>query len=172
MVQLGKLDDVVRRHHEAKVRVASGLRTYREIVPQKVNDRDGEIGYLLRFFPQTTELGEKIAKALKAEGVGCSFRGGQGRPDWHQYSYMYPVILKAPMAAGCSPLTDPRYVERGGSAEYHRGDCPVADDLYNRNVMVSVDQWWSPEDTGDVARAINKVLSAYCTEDPQAAAWV
>ncbi len=171
LVQLGKLDDVVRRYHDVKTRIVRQLKPCRQVVPQKVNDADGQIGYLLRFFPQTTELGGKIVAALKAEGVSCGTRGAKGNPDWHQYSYMFPVVLKAPMAAGASPFTDPRYTKAGGKAEYHRGGCPVADDLYDRCVAVYLDQWCSSADCDNIAKAINKVLTAYCTPDPAAAMW-
>ncbi|MBN2582505.1 MAG: DegT/DnrJ/EryC1/StrS family aminotransferase [Planctomycetes bacterium] len=171
VVQLGKLNDVVRRYREARNQVVGALKTYREIAPQKVNDAEGQVGYMLRFYPETIALGEKIVAALKAEGVSCAMRGDKAGPDWHQYSDMFPVVLKSPMAAGASPLTDPRYVERGGGVDYRRGDCPVADDLYNRAVMVHLDQWYSAEDCACVAAAMNKVLSAYCTEDPKAAQW-
>jgi dTDP-4-amino-4,6-dideoxygalactose transaminase len=171
LVQLGKLDDVVRRFHEVKTRIVKQLKPCRQIVPQKVNDVDGQVGYLLRFFPQTTELGAKIVAALKAEGVSAGMRGSKGGPDWHHYSYMFPVVLKAPMAAGASPFTDPRYTAAGGKAEYHRGDCPVADDLYDRCVAISLNQWCSPADCDNIAKAINKVIEAYCTPDPAAAKW-
>jgi len=172
VVQLGKLADFVRRHHDVKYRILRRLKPCREIVPQKVNDPEGEVGYFLRFFPRTVELGEKIVAALRAEGIGCSMRGDKAGPDWHQYSDMFPIILKAPPAGGCSPFTDPRYVERGGAAEYKRGDCPVADDLYNRNIIVPLNQWYSAQDCEHVADGINKVLSAYCTPDAEAAPWL
>jgi len=171
VVQLGKLADVVRRYHDVKYRVLPLLKTFREIVPQKVNDPAGEVGYVLRFYPETDELGAKIIAALRAEGVGCSFRGAAAGPDWHQYADMFPITTKTPPSADASPFTDPRYLERGGQVEYRRGDCPVADDLHNRNVIVPLDQWYSPEDCRNVAEAINKVLSAYCTPDPDAAPW-
>jgi 8-amino-3,8-dideoxy-alpha-D-manno-octulosonate transaminase len=171
-VQLAKLDDVVRRFHDVKMRIVGGLKTYREIVPQKMNDLAGEVGYLLRFFPQTAELGEKIVAALKAEGVGAGMRGGKGSPDWHQYSYMFPIVLQSPAAAGASPFTDPRYLAKGGKVEYKRGDCPVADDLYDRCVQIHLDQWCSPQDCDNIALAISKVLSAYCTADPAATKWM
>jgi 8-amino-3,8-dideoxy-alpha-D-manno-octulosonate transaminase len=171
-VQLAKLDDVVRRFHNVKMRVLKGLKTYREIVPQKMNDVDGEVGYLLRFYPATAELGEKIAAALKAEGVGAGLRGKKGSPDWHQYSHMFPIVLKTPAAAGASPFTDPRYLAKGGAQiEYHRGDCPVADDLYDRCVQIHLDQWCSQEDCDNIAKAMNKVFGAYCTEDAVATKW-
>ncbi len=171
LVQLGKMDALARRHHDVKARITRQLKTYRQIVPQKANDPDGEIGYLLRFFPQSPELGEKIAAALKAEGVSANTRGAKGRPDWHLYSHMFPITLQTPMAAGASPFTDPRYTSRGGSVAYAYGDCPVADDLYNRAVAIGLDQWCSPEDCDAIARAINKVLAAYCDEEPAAAKW-
>lgn len=172
VVQLGKLPDFVRRYHDVKYRILPLLKPCREIVPQKVNDPAGEVGYVLRFFPETAALGEKIAAALRAEGVGCSFRGDKAGPDWHQYSDMFPITLKAPPAGGGSPFSDPRYVERGGAVEYKQGDCPVADDLHNRNIIVSLNLCYSPEDCEHIAEGINKVLSACCTPDPEAAPWL
>jgi dTDP-4-amino-4,6-dideoxygalactose transaminase len=172
VVQLAQLEDVVRRHHDVKMAILRRLKTYREITPQKLNDVDGEVGYLLRFYPETMELGEKIVAALKAEGINCRMRGSEGKPDWHQYSYMYPVILKQPAVARSSAFTDPRYEARGGSVEYDRGDCPVADDLYDRCVAISLSQWCSPEDCEAIAAGLNKVFSAYCTEDPEARVWL
>ena len=84
---------------------------------------------------------------------------------------MFPVVLRAPMAAGASPFTDPRYIRRGGEARYARGDCPVADDLYDRCVAIGLSQWCSTEDCDNIAKAINKVFAAYCTPDPKADRW-
>ncbi len=171
LVQLGKMDAVADRYRAVYGRIVRQLKTYRQIVPRKSNDPAGEIGYLMRFFPETHELGAKIVAALKAEGVSASTRGPDGKPDWHQYSHMFPVTLQGPMAAGASPFTDPRYLARGGKVQYRRGDCPVADDLYDRYIGISLNQWYSPQDCDNIAKAINKVLGAYCTEDPSAAKW-
>jgi dTDP-4-amino-4,6-dideoxygalactose transaminase len=155
VVQLGKLDEVVRRYHGVKMRILRQLQRFREIVPQRLNDVEGEVGQMLRFFPATVELGQKIAAALAAEGVNVGFRGRDSGPDWHHYATMFPL------AAGAG--SDAR---RG-----RRGDCPVADDLWEREVMVSLGQWASPEDCDNIAAAINKVLSAYCTVDAGARGW-
>ncbi len=161
LVQLDKLDDVVRRFHDNKMRILRQLKTYREIVPQKINDPEGDVGYILRFYPETHELGTRIAKALNAEGVLCGARGEKADPDWHIYHDMFPVVQ------GAGKSIDPR-----AAATYRRGACPVADDLYNRCVSVWLDQWYSPQDCDAVARGIDKVLGAYCTEDPSARAWI
>ncbi len=172
IVQLRKLSQVVGRFHHVKMSILRQLGTYKEIVPQKLNDVDGEIGYLLRFFPQTTELGQAIAKALQAEGIRCSFRGPNARPDWHVYNGMFAIMQKTGATAENCPWECPLYHAQGGHAEYARGDCPVADDLFDRVISVWLDQWLSEQDCRNIAQGIDKVLSAYCTADPNGARWL
>lgn len=160
VVQLQKMPALVERYNAIKRNILGRLKTYREIVPQKSNDPEGEAGYTIRFFPQTIDLGRKVAAALNAEGIGvgrfiwpseCSIRGPEAPPDWHVYSHMLPLTLQ--------------------SEAYRRGDCPVADDLFDRNIMVWLDPCYVDEDCRDIAAGINKVLSAYCTEDHAAKKW-
>ena len=172
VVQLRKLNDVVGRFHQVKMRILASLQTYTEIVPQKLNDPDGEIGYLLRFFPATIALGQQIAEALTAEGIPASIRGENAPPDWHIYSDMFPIMLQTGTTASDQPFAAEAYRARGGSIVYGQGDCPVADDLFNRGVSLSLDQWCSPTDCDNIAAGINKVLSAYCTEDSEATPWL
>jgi hypothetical protein len=154
------------------MRILAQLKTYREIVPQKLNDPEGEIGYLLRFFPETIELGQVIVEALNAEGISCSMRGRNAPPDWHVYSGMFPIMLQCGATAENCPFECPLYHQQGGRIEYAKGDCPVADDLFDRNVSVRLDQWYTETDCRSVAHGINKVLSAFCVEDLDAGAWL
>ncbi|MCK4375146.1 MAG: aminotransferase class V-fold PLP-dependent enzyme, partial [Candidatus Brocadiae bacterium] len=163
VVQLKKMPAAVKRFRTVKQRILKRLETYKEIVPQKLNDPDGEVGYNLRLFPRTVDLGRQIVEALNAEGIGCWMRGPNASPDWHQYSYMYPVTLKrGPTHVDC-PFQCPVYLELGGNVQYSRGDCPVADDLHDRGINVGLNQWYTAADCRNIAGGINKVLSAYCT---------
>jgi hypothetical protein len=56
--------------------------------------------------------------------------------------------------------------------DYSRGLCPVADDLFERMVGIGLNQWYSPTDCDRIARGINKVLAAFCTQDNSARAWI
>ena len=47
----------------------------------------------------------------------------------------------------------------------------MADDLFDRMVTISLNQWYTPADCRNTADALNKVFSAYCTEDPEATPW-
>jgi 8-amino-3,8-dideoxy-alpha-D-manno-octulosonate transaminase len=173
VVQLGKMsDDVVARHHAVKMRILQQLKTYVQVVPQKLNDVEGEIGYRLRFYPETVELGKEIVAMLNAEGIACGMRGRNAPPDWHVYSGMFPIMLKQGATEEGCPFECPLYREQGGNVDYARGDCPVADDLFDRVISISLNQWYTDEDCRNVARGINKVLSALCTEDGEATKWL
>jgi dTDP-4-amino-4,6-dideoxygalactose transaminase len=172
VVQLHKMRATVRRFRAVKQRILKRLKSFREAKPQVLNDADGEVGYCLRFYPETLDLSERIAEALRAEGVSCWARGRRGGPDWHQYSFMYPVILRqGPTKPDC-PFDCPLYEAAGGKARYARGDCPVADDLFDRVVTVSLNQWYTAADCRHIADGINKVLSAYCTPDAGGGRWL
>lgn len=170
-VQLRKMGSVVKRFRTAKHRILKRLKSYREITPQKLNDPEGEVGYFLRFYPETTQLGRLIVTALNAEGVPCGMRGEGAPPDWHHYSWMYPITEKTGSTQVACPWECPVYRQAGRSIRYARGDCPVADDLFDRVITIQLNQWYSATDCRNIARAINKVLSAYCSQDPTAAKW-
>jgi dTDP-4-amino-4,6-dideoxygalactose transaminase len=85
---------------------------------------------------------------------------------------MYPVTLRTGATADNCPFECPLYRQRGGAASYARGDCPVADDLFDRAVTLPLNQWLTAADCRNIAKAVNKVLSAYCTEDPDARPWL
>ena len=171
VVQLRKMPATVERFRQAKRRILGRLKRFRGISPQKLNDAEGEVGYLLRFYPETFELGARIVEGLRAGGINCSTRGKDGPPDWHVYSYMYPVTLKPSATEGGFPSEHPLYKSRGGRVEYRRGDCPVADDLFDRMISVSLNQWYTAEDCDRAADSINAALGRHCTEDASAGAW-
>jgi 8-amino-3,8-dideoxy-alpha-D-manno-octulosonate transaminase len=143
VIQMRKLKGVVERHRHVWRRIREQLGDYEGITWQKSNDPEGDIGYLLRFFPADDTLGRKIAAALWAEGIAAQFRGSEAPPDWHVCRYHYPIL--------------------GEDVSHELAEtCPVATDLFDRSVHVDFSQWWSDADCDAVAGGINKVLSAYC----------
>lgn len=143
VIQLRKLDAVLARYREVSRSIREKLGSFDGITWQKSNDPEGDIGYLLRFFPVTDELGRKISKALAAEGIGAGYRGANASPDWHVFRDMFPL-----------------FSEFGNQCETDL--CPVAADLYDRCVNINLNQWWTAADCAAVVGGINKVLSAFC----------
>ena len=151
VVQLKKLPQTVKRFRTVRTRILKRLKRFREISPQLHNDSEGEVGYLLRFFPESIALGERIVAGLTAQQIDASMRGRHAPPDWHCYAYMFPLSIKY---------------------GFKQGDCPVADDLFNRVINVPLNQWYSAADCRTVAERINTVLSTCCTPDPNGRAWM
>ena len=155
MIQLSKVNETVGRFRHVKETIVKQLASFAEITPQLRHDGGGDVGYQLRFFPNSVELADQIAQALNAEGIACSTRAGSDAPDWHIYYYMYP--LKESFSCACYT----------GDAEktYEKGACPVADSLFDRMVSVSLNQWYSDSDCDHIAAGLNKVFKAYCAEE-------
>ena len=181
VVQLRKMPALVEQYNAIRKRILTSLKTFKEIVPQKLNDPEGGAGYMIRFYPETIELGRKIAAALNAEGIGvgqfiwsaeCGIRGEDAPPDWHVYKNMFPLLEQADPSQGGCPFSCPVYLEAGGQVRYAEGDHPVADDLFDRNIQIWLDPGYDEEDCRNIAGGINKVLSAYCSEDPGATPWI
>lgn len=171
VVQLGKMSEVVGRFRQVKRQISAQLKTYRQITPQKLNDADGEVGYNLRFFPESIELGEKIVEALQAQNVGARMRGRGAGPDWHIYHWMFPLTTRTGATARSCSFNCEHYRNLAGERTYARGDCPVADDLYDRVITIGLNQWYTEEDCRNVGQAIDRALSLHCTEDANGAPW-
>ena len=172
VVQLSRVSATAERFRTVKRKVLGGLRSFEEITPQVINYPDGEVGYLLRFFPDTVELAEKLTAELTARGLEAGTRGADAGPDWHHYSYMYPIITKTGAGGDGCPFTCSRYLDRGGSIEYARGDCPVSDDLFDRVVSVKLNQWLSAADCEVVSGVLNETFESHCTETTAGKPWI
>jgi 8-amino-3,8-dideoxy-alpha-D-manno-octulosonate transaminase len=171
VVQLRKMSEIAGRFRNVKRELTEHLETYREIIPQKLNDAGGEVGYTLRFYPQSMELGARIVEALKAQNVNASMRGADAGPDWHIYHWMFPLTTRTGAAANSCSHNCPEYRRQAGEIRYQRGDCPVADDLYDRMISISLNQWYTAGDCRNVAAAINRALAAFCREDAEVTPW-
>ena len=171
VVQLGRMPAVVGRFRSVKRRICAELASYREITPQQLNDAEGEVGYNLRFFPETIELGEKIVESLKAQNIGAGMRGHGGRPDWHIYHHMFPITTRTGATTHSCAYNCEHYRQQAGERTYARGDCPVADDLYDRVITIGLNQWYTEADCREVGQAIDRALALHCTADADGAAW-
>lgn len=150
VVQLQKMPRTVARFRRVKANVLKRLKRFAEITPQVLNDWQGEVGYTLRFFPDTIERGQRIVAALGENKISAGMRGAKGGDDWHCYHYMHPLSLKH---------------------GFKRGDCPVADDLFDRMISISLNQWYTAADCRLLADRINEALTSCCTPDPSGRAW-
>ncbi|MCE5237474.1 aminotransferase class V-fold PLP-dependent enzyme [bacterium] len=155
LVQLRKTDAQARRYNAAMQRVASGVEPTAHVTLRPSNDINGDVGYRLALLASAPDHAERLAEALRAEGVPAGGRGTNVSRDWHLYAYWEQILeQKTATAEGC-PFTCPYH--QGDLPPYSEDMCPRTLDLIGRAVFVSIDQWWTPGDCDSVARAINKV---------------
>ncbi|MFC1712571.1 DegT/DnrJ/EryC1/StrS family aminotransferase [Candidatus Poribacteria bacterium] len=171
LVQLGKMDAQLNRWRTNKKRILGSLPAYNEIKPQVIHDLDGEHGSSLGFFAETAEEAERVASALRAEGVGGGTRGRSDGRDWHIYKYMSAIMDKLPATSDGYPWIDPKTGEEV-PVEYTPDMCPNTLDLISRRVSIGINQWWTESDCYQVAAAMIKVFNAFYTHDSKCKNWL
>ena len=87
-------------------------------------------------------------------------------------AYMFPITTKRGTTSDNCPFECPLYRQQGGEVTYKKGDCPVAEDLFERMVSLRLNQWYTPEDCELVAGVLNSVLARFCTPATDAAPWI
>ncbi|MBS7611574.1 DegT/DnrJ/EryC1/StrS family aminotransferase [Candidatus Bathyarchaeota archaeon] len=161
LVQLRKMEERVKRYNTNMRRVLSRVKKFRKVMPRQSNDIYGDVGYCLIFFAESSELAGKLAEALQAEGVPTGARGTRMARDWHIYAYWDHILEKKTVTPEGCPFTCPYY--KGKLPEYSPDMCPKTLDLINRALFMYISEWWTEEDCINVARAINKVFSVFCS---------
>ena len=168
LVQIRKVESQLHRWRANKRRILGALPVYRELRPQVIHDIDGEMGHLIGFFPDSTVESDRVAAALRAEGVGCHTRGQNAVGDWHAYHSMQPILEKMPVTSDGWPWNN----SHADEVEYSLDACPRTADLVDRQVRVSIDQWWTERDCKQVVAALTKVFDALYTRDPSHENWL
>ena len=150
-VQLRKMPKIVARFQKVRERVLNHLEEFQGIRLQPSHDPEGEMGYVLRFYPETFDLGERIVSDLQKEGLRCGWIGKEARPDWHLASDMIEVLQRR----------DP---VRSSSLRKSRTSnlSPCADDFYRRIVTVHLNQWMRSAECRDLAEKMNRVFRKHC----------
>ena len=168
LVQFRKAEARIGRSRRVYKNVVSHLRPHRDIVPQQVRDLEGHVGYTLAFFAADASHAERLAEALRAEGIGGSVFASGGARDWHIYEYWEHILeQKSATPEGC-PFTCPYY--EGPLPPYAEDMCPKTLDLMSRGIRIGLSEWWTESDCRQIAEAINKVLDAF-HEPVEGARW-
>lgn len=155
LAQLGKLDALIAdmRRNRAMLKASmADLAQRKGIVFRDEPDPDGDAGISLIFFMPESDLAQRVAAALKAEGLPAGTLYS-GKRDYHVYCDWTPIMNQRSWA-GNAPWTWHEPIE------YTRDMCPRTLDLLRRAVHIDV----SPDLTGaqieEMADGLEKVLNA------------
>lgn len=133
--QIKKLDDFILKRREIVNKYNEAFKELEEIVTPFENEysKSGYHIYVLLLNLDKLKCGRKeIFEALQAENIGVNV-------------HYLPVYLH------------PYYKKLG----YKKGECPVAEDIYNRMITIPLFPSMSDKDIKDVIEAVKKVLNYY-----------
>ena len=133
--QIKKLDDFILKRREIVNKYNEAFKDLKEIVTPFENEysKSGYHIYVLLLNLDKLKCGRKeIFEALQAENIGVNV-------------HYLPVYLH------------PYYKKLG----YKKGECPVAEDIYNRMITIPLFPSMSDKDVKDVIKAVKKVLNYY-----------
>ena len=149
-VQLGKLDSMIEKMRACKKRIQDAISKY-DIKFRRISD-DGEIAVCLMFFLPDIETTERIADALKAEGLDAGTMGQPDIPDWHIYINWRHILNRRGNNDVGFPFT---LSDRKYSADM----CPNTLDYLRRAIHLDINPFWNEKDIDEVINGLNKVLS-------------
>jgi len=157
--QLHKLDKVLDRMQRNKEKIKKGISDIDGIEFREVPDPKGDTGICLMFFLPTAAKAQQIARALRAEnidgpGYGTHVAYVPGKPDWHVYTYWYPLLQKRTLTKEGCPFTCPYYK---GKIEYGDDMCQNTLDLLSKTVHMDVSPLLTQEDVDSIIEGIHKV---------------
>jgi len=157
--QLRKLDKVLGTTRRNKDKIKKGISDIEGLEFREVPDPKGDTGICLMFFLPSAEKAQKIAEALRAEnidgpGYGTKVSYIPDKPDWHVYTYWYPLLQKRTFTMEGCPFTCPYYK---GKIEYSKDMCPTTLSLLSRTVHMDISPLLTEDDVDSIIEGIHKV---------------
>ena len=162
-VQLTKLPQVIASMHRSKYRIRRALEVYPDVRLRRIVDREGDTGSFLISTYKDSQTAKSISDALRAEGIVTSPQGVNNvvMTDWglHIYSNIPSLTNKTSTDQRGFPW---RLSENQDSkSTYRKGECPVADNLFSRSILLAIPSCLTEQDEDDIIRAFRKVLDHF-----------
>ena len=161
-VQLRKLPQTTCAMRRSKYRIRRALAAYPQVRLRRIADPAGDTGAFLITTYRDGETARRVNLALRAEGIVTSSQGINNVPmaDWglHLYYNIASLVARTSVDRAGFPWNLAENTGLGG--DYRQGACPVADDLFERSLLLAIPSCLTEQDEDDIIRAFDKVLPA------------
>jgi 8-amino-3,8-dideoxy-alpha-D-manno-octulosonate transaminase len=156
-VQLDKLPATTCAMRRSKYRVRQALQEFPKVQLRRVLDPQGDTGCFLITTYADGDTAQRVNAALRAEGIVTHPQGVSNvlMTEWglHLYYNNASLVRRRGLAWSLE--------ENAGSLrDYGKGACPVADNLFERSVLLAIPSCLTTEDEDDIIHAFQKVLTA------------
>jgi len=157
-VQLRKLPSIICAMRRSKYRIRRALAKYSNVSLRKIQDPAGDTGCFLITTYRDAGTACRTSELLRAEGITAVSPGISNivMTGWgmHVY-YNIPNVHRTSVDGGGFPwnLAENRGLERN----YARGECPSADSLFERSILLAIPCCLT-EDEDQIILAFDRVL--------------
>ena len=161
-VQLRKLPQILSHMRRSKYRTRRELEPYTQVELRHVMDSRGDTGaFLITIYPNKTTA-QWVNQALRAEGIAPGPMGQSNiiMSDWglHVYYNLAGLFERSDIVRdGSSKRLQPKAWR---VPEFRKGTCPVADDLFERSIIMAIPSCLTEKDEKEIIRSFQKVISA------------
>lgn len=154
-VQLRKLPDITNHMRGSKNRIKTLLSDCPGITFRKSNDPSGETGTFIIMSLKSAEAAGKAVNKMKMLGLHNVFHVEEY--SLHIYFNMVTLVNKVPL----SPAGNPWNLAENAECvyDYHKGACPVADDLFARSIVIPIPSRLTGEQEEQGAAAIREAVN-------------
>ncbi len=161
-VQLSKLPKITGNMHRSKYRIRKELEKLPKIQLRKIVDADGDTGPFLITTYADARTAQHVNKALRAEGIVTEGQGISNimMTEWglHLYYNIASLVNRTSVDQRGFPW---ELAENAGlRIQYEKGTCPVADDLFERSILLAIPSSLTERDEDDIILAFEKVYKA------------
>lgn len=156
LAQLDRLEWICSKRNAFGEGITEGIRGLKGIVPPKITDggRSSYWFYLFRIDEKAARVSRnEFSAALAAEGIPNSL----GYIPSCVYEYDLFKNKSAYSGTDC-PFGCKYY---GRNISYHKGMCPVAEEILDTSIKLNVSEFYTDRDLADIVEAIRKVSKYY-----------
>lgn len=161
-VQLGKLPRIVEAMRRSKRRIRAALEAMPEVKLRRLIDPAGDTSCFLLTTFRDGVTASTARDWLHAEGIATHPQGVSNilLKDFglHAYINIASLTRRSSVDRGGFPWSHP--MNQGLGGKYEPGICPVADDLFERTLMLPIPSCLTARDEDDIIAAYRKVTAA------------
>ena len=160
-VQLKKLPKIIAHMRQSKYRIRHALETLPQIRLRRIVDPSGDTGPFLIVTLKSADEARRISRALRAEGIGTSPQGVNNvvMTDWGLHIYSNIVSLTNKTSTDKKGFPWNLAENRDSKTQYAKGTCPIADDLFERSILLAIPSCLTETDEDDIIHAFRKVFA-------------
>jgi dTDP-4-amino-4,6-dideoxygalactose transaminase len=128
---------------------------------RKILDPEGDTGAFLIVTFRNPDTAKRVNRALREEGIITSDQGLSNilLTEWglHLYYRNKSLVEKASVDPGGFPWKLAENIKL--QHNYTKGSCPVADDVFERSILLGIPSCLTTRDEDDIICAFRKVLA-------------